>query len=294
LEEKDYPVLFQESDSRALNAQKNYFRLVFLKILPLIIVALITSVNWSAESVFRTPVAIILAMTMVFSIALTAIASVRHSDENWLYNRKMAEEIKTMTWKYMMKVGDYKKHLPDKEADRIFLKNIDEIIHNNSRVSSQLSLITTEVSQVTPHMKTIRKSKLKNRMAHYYKERIHDQRCWYANKAKWNRSREIRWFSITWFLELVAVLIAVVNIILFDILITPVCAVLAAGGGVLSWVNARSYKEPAESYGIISNELALLEERARTTVDEEGFAEIVREVENLIMKEHYVWLSRLI
>lgn len=231
---------------------------------------------------------------MVFSITLTAIGSIRHSDENWLFNRKMAEEIKTLTWTYMMKVGDYQGSLPDKEADQIFLENIDKIMHNNSRACSQLNLVTTNVSQITSHMRAIRKGNLKNRMAHYYKERIHNQRCWYANKAKWNRSRELKWFALTWFLELVAVSIAVVNIVLADMIIQPVSAVLAAGGGTLSWVNARSYKEPAESYGIISNELALLEERARNALDEEGFAEIVREVENLIMKEHYVWLSRLI
>ncbi len=294
MEKKDYPLLFQESDARALKAQKNYFRLILLKILLLIIVALITSTNWIGQSIFRTPVAIVLAMTMIFSITLTAIMNIRHSDENWLFSRKMAEEIKTATWKYMMKVGDYQGSLPDKEAERIFLKSIDEIMHSNSKVCSQLSLAATDVSQITGHMKKIRKNNLKNRMAYYYQERIHDQRCWYANKAKWNRNQEVKWFTITWLLELVAVSIAVVNIVLADMVIQPVSAVLAAGGGVLSWVNARSYKEPAESYGIISNELALLEERTRNIADEEGFNEIVKEVESLIMKEHYIWLSRLI
>jgi ABC-type multidrug transport system fused ATPase/permease subunit len=294
LEEKDYPLLFQESDSKALEAQKNYFRLVFLKISFLIIIALITSINWAGESIFRTPIAIALAMVMVFSISLTAIMSIRHSDENWLFSRKMAEEIKTATWKYMMKVGDYQGSLPDKEAEKIFLKNINEIIHNNSKICSQLNLVATDVSQITEHMKKIRKNNLKNRMAYYHQERIYDQRCWYANKAKWNRHQEVKWFTLTWLLELVAVSIALVNIVMVEMVIQPVSAVLAAGGGVLSWVNARSYKEPAESYGIISNELALLEEQARNVADEEGFNEIVKEVENLIMKEHYIWLSRLI
>jgi hypothetical protein len=294
LEKKDYPLLFQESDARALKSQKNYFRLMLLKIALLLIVALITSINWIGESIFRTPIAILLAITMIFSITLTAIMSIRHSDENWLFSRKMAEEIKTATWKYMMKIGDYQGSLPDKEAEKIFLKKMDEIIHDNSKVCSQLNLSAANVSQITEHMKKIRKKNLKNRMAYYHQERIHDQRCWYANKAKWNRNQEAKWFTVTWLLELLAVSIAVVNIVLADMVIQPVGAVLAAGGGVLSWANARSYKEPAESYGIISNEMALVEERARTTADEEGFNEIVKEVESLIMKEHYIWLSRVI
>lgn len=294
MEKNDYPLLFQESDSKALRAQTNYFKLVRLKILLLIIVAAITSLNWTGQSVFRNPVAIVLALTMVFSITLTAIISIRKLDENWLFSRKMAEEIKTETWKYMMRVGDYQGRSSDQEAERIFLKNLDKIMHDNPRVCSQLGLESTIASQITEHMKITRKSNMKNRRGYYSQERIHDQRCWYANKAKWNRSQEVKWFTITWLLELVAVSIAVVNIVLVDMVVQPVSAVLAAGGGVLSWVNARSYREPAESYGIISNELALLEERARNVVDKEGFGEIVKEVENLIMKEHYIWLSRLI
>ena len=294
MEKKDYPLLFQQSDSKALTAQKNYFQLVLLKILLLIVVALITSLNWTGQSIFRTPVAIALAMTMVFSITLTAIMSIRNLDENWLLSRKMAEETKTETWKYMMRVGDYQKSSTDQEAENTFLKKLDEIMHNNPKICSQLNPESATVSQITEHMKSVRKNNLKNRMSYYFQERIHDQRCWYANKAKWNRNQETKWFIITWLLELLAVSIAVVNIVLADIVIQPVSAVLAAGGGVLSWVNGRSYREPAESYGIISNELALLEERARNIPDGEGFSEIVKEVENLIMKEHSVWLSRLI
>jgi ABC-type multidrug transport system fused ATPase/permease subunit len=294
LEKKDYPLLFQESDSKAVKAQKNYFQLVLLKILLLIIVALITSVNWPSASILLTPVAIVLAMVMVFSITLTAIMNIRNSDKNWLFSRKMAEEIKTETWKYMMRVGDYQGSSLDQEAERSFLKNLDEIMHRNPGICSQLSLEFTSGSQITEHMKRIRKSSLKNRMGYYSQERIHDQRLWYANRAKWNRKQETKWFTITWLLELAAVSIAVVNIVLVDMVVQPVSAVLAAGGGVLCWVNAKSYREPAESYGIISNELALVEERARSIVDKEGFSEIVKEVENLIMKEHSIWLSRLI
>jgi hypothetical protein len=130
---------------------------MLLKIALLLIVALITSINWIGESIFRSPVAIILAITMIFSITLTAIMNIRHSDENWLFSRKMAEEIKTATWKYMMKVGDYQESLPDKEAERIFLKKMDEIMHDNSKVCSQLNLAAADVSQITGHMKKIRK-----------------------------------------------------------------------------------------------------------------------------------------
>lgn len=294
MEQKDYPQLFQESDATAVKAQKNYFRLVLLKILFLITVAIITSINWPSDFFLRTPIAVILAITMILSIGLTAIMSTRNTDKTWLFSRKMAEEIKTQTWKFMMRADEYNDLLSEADVERVFLDRLNEILHRNSIVCSQLAFQSTDSSQITEFMRTTRQEPLKSRIEIYLKDRLHNQRCWYSEKAKWNKSQEFRWFTVTWILELIAVSIAVVNIVMPDMIISPVSLVLAAGGGILSWINARSYREPAESYGIISYELSLIEERTRSVTAEKDLTDLVVDVENLIMQEHSIWLSRLI
>ncbi|MGD9129984.1 MAG: DUF4231 domain-containing protein [Candidatus Bathyarchaeota archaeon] len=294
MEKTDYPLLFQESDSTAIKAQKNYFRLVMLKILFLITVAVITSINWPGDFFLRTPIAVILAITMILSIGLTAIMSTRNTDKTWLFSRKMAEEVKTETWKFMMHTDEYNASLVDSGAEQVFLDRLNEILHRNSIVCSQLASQSSDSSQITEFMRTTRQENLKNRIAIYLKDRLHNQRCWYTEKAKWNKSQEFKWFTVTWILELIAVSIAVINIVMSDMIISSVSLVLAAGGGILSWINARSYSEPAESYGIISHELSLIEERTRSLTSEKDLTDLVVDVENLIMQEHSIWLSRLI
>ena len=294
MEKKDYPLLFQESDATAIKAQKNYFRLMFIKISFLVVISVITSINWTADSFLQTMIALILAIVMVLSIGLTAIMSTRNIDKTWLFSRKMAEEIKTYTWKFMMRVGKYDGSLSDPTAEQIFLDQLNEILHRNSIVCSQLAFQSNYSSQITHFMRTTRQESLKNRIGIYLKDRLHNQRCWYSEKAKWNKDQELRWFTFTWILEFIAVSIALVNIVVVNMILSPVSLALAAGGGIISWMNARSYREPAESYGIISHELSLIEERTRSIVTEEDLTKLVEDVETLIMQEHSIWLSRLI
>ena len=294
MENTDYPMLFQESDATAVKAQKNYFRLVTLKVLLLIAVAVVTSINWPEDFFLRTHVALFLAIALILSIGLTAIMSTRNTDKTWLVSRKMAEEVKTETWKFMMQADESNGLLSDSAAEKVFLDRLNEILHRNSIVCSQMAFQSGASSQITEFMRTTRKQPLNSRIGIYLKDRLHDQRCWYTNKAKWNKTQEFRWFALTWILELIAVSIAVVNVVMVNMIISPVSLVLAAGGGILSWINARSYSEPAESYGIIAHELSLIEERTRSLTTEKDLVDLVVDVEKLILQENSIWLSRLI
>jgi hypothetical protein len=150
-----------------------------------------------------------------------------------------------------------------------------------------------EGPQITKKMKEMRNEKLANRRDFYIQNRIRDQRLWYVEKAKWNKKRESLWFVVTWILELTAASLAIVIIILQDTFINPVGIVTTAGAGVLSWINARSYSEPAESYGFVAQELVLLQDRANQVSTEKDLAKIVLDAERTIDREHTVWLARL-
>jgi hypothetical protein len=67
----------------------------------------------------------------------------------------------------------------------------------------------------------------------------------------------------------------------------------AIGAAVLSWVNAKSYAEPAELYGVVSENLALYEERISRAENEKELSSLTDEVEDAINREHAVWMSRL-
>ena len=293
MESQHYPSLYRESDSLALRSEKRYFWLVRAKIVLLLIIAGIMSVTWNQE-LLRTPIAIVSAILLVVSIAFTAAMNIKNFDRVWSSSRAIAESIKTETWSFMMKVGPYDGTITHPEAEDRFLKRLDEILNRQTSVYSRPVIDLKEGGQITEHMKQMRMGTVGDRLSYYVQHRIHDQRLWYAAKAKWNRNQESRWFVITWALELAAAVIAIIVIVLEDVIINPVSIVTTAGAGVLSWANARSYSEPAESYGLVAQEIALLEDQANHVTTEEDLARIVHDVEGTIIREHEIWLSKLL
>jgi hypothetical protein len=294
MEKIEYPQLFLESDQTAVDREKKYYQLIRLKITVLLFVGLITSINIPADPSIRTPTAIILATVMVLSIALTAYTSTRNVDKIWLFSRKMAEEIKSKTWKFMMKADEFDGSLSNSDAEKKFLDELREILHRNSIVCSELPLQSTDSTQITEFMQETRRKPLKERINIYLKNRLHDQRCWYAEKAKWNKTRENGWFTVTWILELTAVILAAINIAMINPIISPLGVALTAAGGIVTWINSRSYREPAESYSIISNELSIIESGKNSIINEKDLENLVNDVEQLIKQEHSIWLSRVI
>jgi len=294
LESKDYPALYRESDSLAINAQKKHFWLVRTKIALLLVITGIMSVSWGQQPSLRTLVAIVLAISLVLSIAFTAIMNVKDLDRVWFSGRTIAESIKTETWSFMMKVDPYDGTLTDSEAEDRFLNRLDEILRRQPSVRSLLALNPTGGPQITQHMRQMRNETLENRRTYYLQKRIRDQRHWYAQKAMWNKGQESRWFVITWILELAAASIAIIMIIMEDIIINPIGIITTISAGILAWINARSYREPSESYGLAAQELALFEDRANQVSTEERLARLVLDVEKIITREHSIWLGRLL
>jgi len=292
LESQDYPTLYRETDSSSINAQKKHFWLVRTKIALLLVIAGIASIAWSQEPNLRTSAAIVLAIFLVVSMVLSAIMDMKKFDRIWFSSRAIAESVKTESWSFMMKIEPYGDAIPDSEAEDRLLNRLDGILHLQPSVSSELAPYLQQGALITEHMRQIRNETLENRRTYYVQSRIRDQRLWYAKKAKWNKSQESRWFIITWILQLAAAVIAITVIGFRDFIVNPVGILTTAGAGALSWLHARSYRELSQSYSLVAQELALLEDRANQASTEEKLARIVLDVERTISREHTIWLAR--
>jgi len=294
LESKNFPSVYQESDSLAIDTQKKHFRLVRTKIAFLLAVGIVTSVTLSQTESYRASVGVALTVFLVLSIALTAILYMKRFDKTWYDSRAIAESIKAETWVFMMKAGPYGGTVSDSEAENRFLNRLNEIIHFHQSVLSELASYLKESTQITAHMRIIRNQPLENRREFYSKSRIHDQCVWYAQKTKWNKSQESKWFTVTWVLELSAVALALVTVFFKDTIVSPVGIITTASAGILSWINARSFTETSTSYGLVAHELSILEDRASQVATEEEMAKTVLDTENTIAQEHRIWLARLL
>jgi hypothetical protein len=293
LETEKYPPFFQESDRLAAQSQKKQFMLVRGKVSLLIVSALLLSIPWKIFPAFTEPAMFVVAILLVALIATTVAIQNKGLDSLWINCRAVAEAIKTETWLFMMQAQPYQGLLTARAAERMFIDRLTEILRLRPIAAAQIALNQSESPQVTPYMKEVRSSSLQNRRDHYVKKRIADQKRWYATKAVWNRRRESFWFSIGWYLELLAAVAAISEIVLPEELFDPVQVVSAASAGVLFWLNSRSYKEPAESYGVVANDLELQRNFAFNVETEEALSSLVSDTEDVITKEQKVWLARI-
>lgn len=287
----DYPSLYRESNSSAIKAQAKHFWLTRAKIALLLFIAGIASVAWAQEPNLRESVAIFSAIFLVAFMFLSAIMDMRKFDRVCFGSRAIAESVKTESWRFMMKADPYDNTITDSEAEDRFLDRLDEILHRELSVSSELAPYLEEGTQITEYMRQTRNETLENRRTRYFQNRLRDQRLWYAEKARWNKTQESRWFIITWILQVAAVVTGIIVIGFGDPIINPVGVLTTAGAGVLSWANAKSYRELSQSYSLTAQELSLLESRADQALTEEKLARIVEDVERTISREHTVWLA---
>lgn len=292
LELQEYPVLFRESDSCAIHSQREYFRLLKIKICLLLVTAAVASFSWNQEPSVRIPAAVVTAMILTVLMALSAIGDMKKFDRIWFGSRAIAESVKKESWVFMMKGKPYDNTVTDSVAEQVFLNRLKQIFQSQSSICSELASYSNEGDQITEHMKQMMRKPIVDRLTYYAKNRIHDQRLWYAKKANWNRTRESRWFIVTWILQVVAVILAFIIIGFKNLVANPVGILTTAGAGVLSWMTARSYRELSQSYGLIAQELSFLEERGEHVSTEEELSDIVLEVEQTISREHTIWLTK--
>lgn len=294
LRSQEYPEIYNESDSCAIDNQKRYFRLFRLKIGLLIAVSVITSLSTSNVPGFAS-LGLVIAIVLLALMFLTAITELRRFDRIWFSGRAIAETVKKETWLFMMKAKPY--DCPDFEsAVRIFLHNLRKVIESQSQVFSELSAHLQNLPQITEKMKEVRNESIAGRLTTYLTHRVHDQCFWYASKSKVNRDLESKWFVLTWVFQFLAVSFAFVIFLLNNPVINPVGILTTSAAAVISWMSVRSYRELSQSYGLIKQELSLLEEQAKQLppATEEELGEFVQEVERTISREHTIWLSRRI
>jgi hypothetical protein len=294
LEVDRYPSFFEESDRIAVAAQKKQFLFVRAKIVLLVISALLLSVPWvKINPTLTTPVAFSVAVLLVGLIALTVAIQNRGLDSLWINCRAIAEAIKTETWLFMMQAQPYLGPIQTKDAEDLFMNRIGTILRLRPSAASQIAQFLKENPQVTPHMKEVRNADLDHRRDYYIQKRIKNQRNWFSTKAAWNRRREALWFAVAWLLELLAVIAAIAIVFLQDSLVDAGGIISAAGAGVMFWLNARSYKEPAESYGVAANDLELQRNYAINVETEQKLSSLVSDTEGIINREQKIWLARL-
>lgn len=291
LTNEDLPALFRAADRAAASSQAWYLRIFKIDLATIILGAIFTS--WAATNVsFRGNLALAGAACFVVGLVLTVLLRATGLDGKWFGARAIAESVKTIAWRYMCGSDPFPISIAPQEADDRFGLEITNVIQERRSVGGVLGGIEASTQQITTRMRVIRSYALSTRLKCYLRDRIRNQRDWYARRSGSHAAASIRWLIAVGTAQLLGGIASIV-LIRWPTLGFNAAPLLAALAAVfLAWLKVRQHKELANAYSIAAHELGLVEATAPHVKTETQLSTFVGNAEQAISREHTLWIAR--
>ena len=278
-----FPALFHATDEESVSAQLTFTRLSAVRLVSLVAVAGIAVLTplvgrWAP---------VIALVPITFAVCSELLLLIHKPDRRWHELRAIAESSKSLAWRYQVGGSPFGLgQLRAEEIDQNFLLRIKDIVDR----FRGLALPPATNSQITQDMRKLRNEPLETRKSKYRVFRLDDQRKWYEEKAKYNRRLSTRYQVGLLVVEIVALGAAVVGAVwAWPISVYSIFSALAIAG--VGWFQIKRYSSHAETYAVASHELASVISLIDSIRCEEDWEEFVAEAEQIISREHSVWLG---
>lgn len=286
---KDYPQLFKIADNYSIEGQKKYLFWLQVELVILVTAAVISLFPFSNPD-YGQYVAGLSALFFAGGISITVFIKNAKFEDEWYIGRAVAESIKSLTWKFLIKGEPFKDSLSEKQAGEMFINFVNEIFDQNKGF---LKVVYQKESgaNITPIMRKIRLASFQERKKMYVKYRIQDQLKWYTKKSALNRKKSSQYFWIIIGLQVIALVYSIYLVInpgFFNIV--PLITTLAAV--ILSWLQVNHHQELAQSYAVTAHEINLILDHSAYIENETQLATYIADSENAFSREHTLWLAR--
>jgi hypothetical protein len=287
----DFPNYFQASDTASVKAQKYYLNITRIDLLSMILASALAIYNYqSTES--KLVVYVISGVLLLIGLVLTIILKTKKYEDVWYQGRALAESCKTITWRFVCCSEYFENSLDLIEAKRRFVERIRELSDEFKELSIAMNSRTLNLPIITDKMLEIRAYNLEARKDYYIKNRIEDQKKWYADKAEYNSEKYNFWFwcvIISQAISLISIVILIVNPEFnwnFVGLLTTISA------AALSWLQLKQHQELKQAYTTATQELNFIVTLTDQLTTEDGFSKFVLDSENAVSREHTLWLAQ--
>ncbi|MEU4443870.1 DUF4231 domain-containing protein [Actinosynnema sp. NPDC023926] len=278
----DLPGLVREADDASRRGQRSALRLTRTRLLSAVAAGLFAAFDTKVHDDFYPWWT--LAM-VAFAVALVAgiMLWFQQPERRWYAGRTVAEEITTLAWRYAAAGAPFPADVARPEA--LFRERVVEVVE---RGEQQWPLRGSDTS-VTPAMTAMRAAPFEQRRSAYLENRIRRQQQWYAERADTNRTRATQWRAALVVGEVAAVVLAGGRAFgEWSLDLSGMFAAVVAGGA--AWLGMRRHSTQATSYTSASRALVLVLVKLEDA-DEASWPEVVAEAEELIDREHRMWLA---
>lgn len=282
-----YPALYQtagelsaESQSAALNLIRAEYAFLFF--------ASILSMSWSKEPLFF----VVYSLVLLASLGILIKRNSEKPEQGWYRGRALAESIKTSCWRYCMRAE------PFDNADNVehprseFRNHLLEILKANRFLGDRMPPDSAAKEQIPDSMQRVRALSLEERKEFYLKNRVKEQRQWYAKKAFDNRRAGRFWGKVGIFSYVVAISLALARIAFPNWELWPIEPVLVFASAIIGWTQVKKFNELASSYSLTAHEIGIIQGEVDVATTNEEFSDFVNEAEQAFSREHTQWVAR--
>ena len=288
-----YPGLYVAADAAAVSLRSQHFLgeavLLILNPLSAGLVLLV------ALGVLRVQGAVLTAVSTTLLVLLLWVARAARWQGQWYECRGTAEELKRLTWRYVMQLDPFSPGGPTPDAT--FVRAVDEAVRGHPEILRALGRRAKVLSPpITPEMQRIRGTSAAERAEIYLASRLRPEAAWYAAKAERYAAADRRWFAALVVVQIAAVVSAIVLAVEVQSggrgsLAADNWVVMLAALGVtlMGWQRSKRYGDLATSYSATAQKLAGLESSRPPPGEWSAYLPWVERVEATLAQEHEAW-----
>ena len=281
----EFPALYRSANDGSNLAQRQFLSIIRWEYFLLFLVSVIAATR------LLTGVSPLLITLILLALAGIFVYKVfKKKDQEWYQCRALAESVKTATWRFTMRAH------PFGDADNIelpkseFRNLLRDILKANKRIAE--SLHHADTLQVTNSMMEVRRRPLAERISYYVKNRIDDQRNWYAIKSSQNRKALRLWIAMTVGVYMAAAVSLNADAIGLSAGTLAFEPLIVLATSALGWIQMKRHGELIASYNLTVHEIGIIRIRSDALASEEDFSDFVNEAELAFSREHTQWVAR--
>jgi hypothetical protein len=289
MEHSDYPALYQAAEDASMGGQNTYKRLVQADLALVVAGALLGALAFLVPKDYAAYFAAVAAIVLLGSVVAKFVAKQRSDDKEWFDGRAVAESVKSLTWRYMMRLEPFE---DDTTCDQKFIEELDAIREARSGLQFRVGTLGEGAEQITPRMREVRQKPVEERRDLYVKERLDDQAGWYGRKSEDNRRLANRLFWAALAAQFIALALAVWRAASPSAGLSLVGPLLALAAAFTAWTQLRRNDELRLSYALANQELLSIKALAAAVDSEQELAKLVRDGEGAISRQHTMWIAK--
>ena len=232
------------------------------------------------------------AFVFVLAVVLLLVRNLWKLQQDWYRCRALAESVKTLTWRYIMRAAPFADGPSLQDARAEFRNQLYRTFDANRAAADKIDPNWSADDQITDEMDHIRAFSLDERKKYYTAHRLNDQRTWYTRKAGENNRSARNWVIASVAAYVLAFALVLARIKFPDWGFWGIGPIIVFASSALGWMQVNKFNELAAAYTVTAHETGLIKPKLEAVDSESDFSDFINDAELAFSREHTLWIAR--